>query len=41
MKGGGNLTAYEHLSLMSQFSNTLIAVITITVTMVVYINKKK
>ncbi|WP_231514787.1 putative holin-like toxin [Oceanobacillus salinisoli] len=35
------MTTYESLSLIAQFGNTIIAVITITVTIVVYLNKKK
>ncbi|MCZ0756051.1 putative holin-like toxin [Anoxybacillus sp. J5B_2022] len=35
------MTTYEALSLIAQFSLVLVAVLTLIVTMVVYINKKK
>ncbi|WP_233254402.1 putative holin-like toxin [Salipaludibacillus keqinensis] len=35
------MTSYEALSLISQFSLVLIAVFTLVVTTVVYLNKKK
>ncbi|AKP45955.1 hypothetical protein BSM4216_0616 [Bacillus smithii] len=41
MKGGGKMTTYEALSLVAQFGLVLIGVLTLIVTMVVYINKKK
>ncbi|WP_035018939.1 putative holin-like toxin [Anoxybacillus flavithermus] len=41
MEGGGSMTAYEALSLIAQFSLVFIGMLTLTVTIVVYINKKK
>ncbi|WP_246050080.1 putative holin-like toxin [Aquibacillus sediminis] len=35
------MTAYEALSLIAQFSLTLLAALTLVVTIVVYLNKKK
>ena len=40
-KGGGRMTAFEALSLVAQFSLTIVAVLTLVVTVVVFIEKKK
>lgn len=40
-KGGGWMTAFEALSLTVQFGLVLIGLITLMVSIVVYLNKKK